>query len=253
MRATDGAWQVSLLVGAIDRVAARAVIVSTFAALAIAAFLLARRAAGAFVSPLPVPQLFATAMAVVVWALIVRQLSPRSPAFLAAAIVVLFSLALACSYPGSRVVDWLIWPAAMFAVVLCPALGLKDGEESQPLRISPENSDSDDTKSSDADTMLQQISRVRTFDGCETVHGTLVAEFAAGERQTTLYVAFCPPFERLPQVEANVSDESEADVKLSQVLHNGAQFDVRLPEAADDATNVTIEFFAADSDARATD
>jgi hypothetical protein len=68
----------------------------------------------------------------------------------------------------------------------------------------------------------------------------------AGERQTTLYVAFCPPFELLPTVEANANGDYEADVKLAQVLHNGAQLDVRLSEPADEAVAVSIEFFASD-------
>lgn len=247
MRATDGTWRVSLGGGAIARVAERAVVVSTCVAFAIAAFLLARRVTGAFSLPLPVAHLVVTAFAVVLWALAVRQLSARRPVAVAAAIIVLFTLALACSYPGSRAIDWLIWPAAMLAVALCPPLVLKSEEQSKQLRILPHDSESSDAAEDETGTMLQQLSRVRTADGCETVHGTLVAEFAAGERQTTLYVAFCPPFERLPSVEANVADDSEADVKLSQVLHNGAQFDVRLPQAANEATNVAVEFFVADS------
>ena len=48
----------------------------------------------------------------------------------------------------------------------------------------------------------------------------------------TLYVAFCPPFERLPQVEVEVADDSDANVKFAQVLHNGAQLEVRLAQPA---------------------
>ena len=39
-------------------------------------------------------------------------------------------------------------------------------------------------------------------------------------------------------------DDLEAEVKLAQVLHNGAQLDVRLSEPAEDALAVSIEFFA---------
>jgi len=37
-------------------------------------------------------------------------------------------------------------------------------------------------------------------------------------------------------------------VKPTQVLHNGAQFDVRLSEPAEEAATVLIEFYAAAND-----
>src|SRR4029079_15317041 len=94
--------------------------------------------------------------------------------------------------------------------------------------------------------VLQQLTRFRTAEGKDTIRGTVVAEFAVGERQTTVYIGFCPPFERLPQVEANIIDDFDAEVKLAQVLHNGAQLDVRLSEPAEDALTVSIEFFASE-------
>ena len=74
--------------------------------------------------------------------------------------------------------------------------------------------------------------------------GTLLAEFAPGERTTTLYVAFCPPFERLPRVEV----ESSADVKTVQVLHQGAQFEIRRSGPANSPASASIEFFATDAE-----
>jgi hypothetical protein len=74
-----------------------------------------------------------------------------------------------------------------------------------------------------------------------------VAEFAAGERSAVVYAAFCPPFEHLPVVESQIADDSPATVKLVQCLHNGVQFEARLPHAAASSQNVTIEFFAANN------
>ncbi len=96
------------------------------------------------------------------------------------------------------------------------------------------------------DAVLQQLTRFRTAAGNEAIRGTLVAEFSAGQRDTMLYAAFCPPFERLPDVDVHVTDDSAASVKLAQRLHNGAQFDVRLPEPAENSLAVTVEFFAAE-------
>jgi hypothetical protein len=92
--------------------------------------------------------------------------------------------------------------------------------------------------------MLQQICRVRAGDGTESIHGTALAEFAAGQREASVYVAFCPPFHALPEVEANIGDDSSATVKLAQRFHHGSHFDVRLTEPAQHALNVSIEFSA---------
>jgi hypothetical protein len=96
----------------------------------------------------------------------------------------------------------------------------------------------------EAGVPLQQITRYRAADGTHAIRGTLLAEFAAGERTATLHVAFCPPFERLPTVEAEALNGCFADVKVAQLLHNGIQIDVRLPEAADEHTTVTVELMA---------
>jgi hypothetical protein len=101
-----------------------------------------------------------------------------------------------------------------------------------------------DDASANLEKLLQQTTRIRTADGKEIIRGKVVGEFAPGERQVTLYIVFCPPFELLPQVEATAADEIEATVKLVQVLHNGAQLEVRLPEPAEDRLAVAVEFVA---------
>jgi hypothetical protein len=92
--------------------------------------------------------------------------------------------------------------------------------------------------------IIQQSIRYRTSEGKEAIRGMLIADFAAGQRDAALYVAFCPPFERLPDVEAHVADDAAATVKVAQRLHHGAQLDVRLPAPAEAPLSVTIEFFA---------
>lgn len=245
MRATDGTKSVSLIDDTMYGIVARALAIATCVVFAMATFLMARRVTGAFSSPLSLLPLTATATVVVLWTLVVRELSARKPAFEAASIVTLFTIALACSYPGTRPVDWLIWPAAMLAVVFCPSLAWKREQQRKRLRVSHPATETVGPTESDCETILQQFTRVRSAEGIESIHGIFMAEFAAGERQTLTHIAFCPPFERLPQVEANVADDSDAEVKLIQVLHNGSQFEVRLPQPADTPTNVAVEFFAA--------
>jgi hypothetical protein len=94
--------------------------------------------------------------------------------------------------------------------------------------------------------LLQQLQRVRSDSGNEAVRGTLVAEFLAGQREATLYAGFCPAFQRLPHIEAHTADESIAIVKVTQRLHNGAQFDVHLAEPAEEPFALQVEFSAAE-------
>lgn len=83
-------------------------------------------------------------------------------------------------------------------------------------------------------------------DGREAVHGMIVAEFAPSERFATMHIAFCPPFERMPQVETEVVEGPDARIKIVQALHNGVQLDVQLPQVAAKSEKVSIELLAAE-------
>jgi hypothetical protein len=249
MRATDGTTRSLSIFHDRDALIRAFVIASTIAAVTTAAFLLARRAAGAFSDELPTPQLFIVATIALAWTSAVRELSHPNAIVPSIAITVLLALAIACSYPGARILDWLLWPAVMLEAVFLPALrrnhvaaSLRDANpslgETRPREIDTE---------APAENILQHLTRIRLDDGREAIRGELTAEFATGERQTTLYVAFCPPFERLPQIEADIADDSEATVKVAQFLHNGAQLEVRLPDVADEPFRVTIDFYATET------
>ena len=91
---------------------------------------------------------------------------------------------------------------------------------------------------------MQRLVRVRDADGGEAIHGTLRAEFVAGQRHATLYVGFCPPLERLPVVEVEVVDGPDAAVKVVQALAHGVQLELRLAEPAEEACSATVEICA---------
>jgi hypothetical protein len=95
--------------------------------------------------------------------------------------------------------------------------------------------------------ILQSIVRVRDSDGVESIRGTLRAEFAAGQRHATLFVGFCPPLARLPDVEVEVVDGPDAAVKVVQALAHGAQLELRLAEPAEEACSATVEICATPS------
>jgi hypothetical protein len=98
---------------------------------------------------------------------------------------------------------------------------------------------------------LQQITRVRDAEGVESIHGTLHAEFAVGQRHATLHVGFCPPLEGQPMVEVEVIDGPDATVKVVQAFAHGARFELRLADAAEEPCRVAIEFAASPADASA--
>jgi hypothetical protein len=187
---------------------------------------------------MPTAGLFGTAIGLTAWAIFIRAVAANSQAANWMVLGVLILFALGCSYPDVHVVDWLVWCSAG-TIIFCvpPATRVKKESLLQRRSVATDGYTSDEK-------VLQQYSRARSADGKETISGTLVAEFALGERQVTLYAGFCPPFELLPQVEASVADDFEAEVKLVQVLHNGAQIDVRLDEPAEEPVTVAIEFVA---------
>ena len=96
------------------------------------------------------------------------------------------------------------------------------------------------TESVAPELMTQQLSRSRSAEG-DAIHGTLLAEFAPGERTVTLHVAFCPPFERLPQVDAEADG---CDVHVVQILHQGARLDARRSPDCDAPQRIPVEFAA---------
>ena len=225
-----------------DRWPVSHVIVATFfLAFASGVFLIIRRATGAFTCAAAAMLLIATAAGLLAWAGCIRAIStrlrvPASPIAFWLPPLTLILFAVGCSYPGERWIDWIVWGLAL------AVLG-RLSVARRPLRRRSPPADSD----GDGEQLLQQLMRYRMADGRVAIRGTLIAEFAAGERVTDLYAAFCPAFETLPHAEANVADDSTASVKMAQLLHNGAQLEVRLPRPSDHSERVTIELFAAES------
>lgn len=100
--------------------------------------------------------------------------------------------------------------------------------------------------------VIQQLTRTRSPEGQEVFSGELRAEFSAGERQSRLHIAFCPPLEKPPQVFAEATDVDErlgeVAVKVAQVLSLGARIDVELKSPAPADGAVRVEFYATSDD-----
>jgi hypothetical protein len=226
--------------------------------------LLARRVAGALESPLPTVLLLITATLLVAWSVVINDhwLEPpgtsnrghnlRGQIFVAAAWTTLVLFAIACSFPFDRLIDWLLWPAAFAAAWFGPQavqfLRERSPRLNLPLRKSPTTSSAGDHPDA---IPVQRITRYRSPDGVESIHARLSAEVPRGERSANVHVAFCPPFERLPTVEAYLTDDISAEVNLTQVLHHGAQIEIRLPTPAHARTPVNVELMAVETVAAA--
>lgn len=226
-----------------------AIITSLVAGLVIGTFLLQRCASGALGTPLPRIQLIAMVAVLTVWAVIVRivlwKMQQRAVAF--SPLIVLLLFAVACSYPGNRLIDWTAWLLSTCAM-LVPARVVRKLLQRVHVRTAVTKEDHTVAENAHVDPLIvQKFTRHRAADGSESIRGTMTADFVIGQRSATLFVAFCPPFARLPTVEAHVTDDWPAEVKVTQRLHHGAQLEVRLTEPAEDEFRLQVEMYAAET------
>jgi hypothetical protein len=224
--------------GLTERDAARWIVAASLLLVGcVAMFLAARRFAGAVSSPPPSAVLLSSVI-LCVWATAVGAWDSRDGRW---AIGILALVAIVCSYPGNRWIDWTAW---------LPALALSWWLPQTRWRLQWRRASSSHgivpAAALSSDVVLQDLTRTRTADEGEIVRGTLLAEFSPGERTAALHVGFCPPFERLPRCEAQPFDSKVASVKLIQVLHHGAHIEVRLARPATTAQTVVVGFLATD-------
>ena len=93
--------------------------------------------------------------------------------------------------------------------------------------------------------VLQQLTLRTTAEGGQELSGWLRIRLIAGQRTGNLHVAFCPSFDRVPQVQAEAVSGPDCRIKAAQVLPYGARLDVKLDEAAAKDESVLVWFHAA--------
>jgi hypothetical protein len=222
--------------------------------------ILFRRAAGAFDTSLPPTLLLATATLLVAWLAIVsdhwleqpdrnsRARFTRDRMSVASAWASLALFAVGCSFPFARPIDWLVWPMTFAAAWFSPLILQQLRNQSDILQwFSPRRHATSAHVRINDEIPLQRLARYRSRDGAETVHAHLRAEFSAGERDASVFVAFCPPFDTLPTVDAFLTDDVAADVQITQALHHGAQIDIRLTAPTTSELTVNVELTASAS------
>lgn len=88
--------------------------------------------------------------------------------------------------------------------------------------------------------VVQRLTRARDVAGTDVLDGSLRADLAADQRTTSVHVAFCPPFARLPEVNVEQTAGPDARIKVAQVLPYGARLEVRLARLPHQPSTVTL-------------
>lgn len=108
--------------------------------------------------------------------------------------------------------------------------------------------------SADRDSLEEEIGagaslwmrRYRGPDGAERLEGIAAAEFASGQKQASVHLAFCPPFARKPELTCLPDDEGAVRLKVGALYAYGARLDVKRTSGAAEPLVVPIHFAAAE-------
>jgi hypothetical protein len=84
----------------------------------------------------------------------------------------------------------------------------------------------------------------RTTDDTEQIEGWVRVEFAAGQRETMIHVAFCPPLPGIPEIETEDLEGSDLEIRVAAAFAFGARLSVRRSGALDEANSDRVGFFA---------
>jgi hypothetical protein len=90
----------------------------------------------------------------------------------------------------------------------------------------------------------QRVTRARDEHGEEVVFGLVRCEFAPGERQQNVHIAFCPPLHRVPHLSTDQIDGPAVKIKTSLVETFGAGLEVKLVSPSSQPASVQIQFYA---------
>jgi hypothetical protein len=97
----------------------------------------------------------------------------------------------------------------------------------------------------DTPNVVQQQVRRRTAAGEESIRGTVVVSFHAGDRLAVAHVGFCPPLQETPAVHLSTAyDELDAVVTAGEILPWGIRVECRLEEAAEDPFDIPVDYRA---------
>jgi hypothetical protein len=228
-----------------------------------------RRIAGHLGEPLSPIALFSTgiiAATAAVWARCLpqrRQIRamgrPMAAVVRSLPSVALVALAVGVSLPGSSLVGLgLLWSMVLGEEVLTwwrwragnrsPSELLDQQSKTESPRIVSADrggrgySSRSETPGPDGEA-IQRLIRTRTA-GTDRIQGWLKATFDENERNATLHVAFCPPFDEVPTLTVVQIGGPECRIKAGQVLSYGLRLELKRAIAGAEQAVVMIEFSA---------
>jgi hypothetical protein len=215
---------------------------------------------GHFAVPLPAGWLLMVMLVVTAGSLAIRLLTPFGNGALTIRLLTPFSCALillAISVSGTET-----WAVALCALGLAAHETWLSGGGGQTLAgwrarlanwmMPPRGSEHSAVTNSAARTsasptqelVTHDLKRSIAGDGAQCVRGSLAASMEAGLRVTSVYAAFCPPFERIPQLEFCQTAGPTAQIKLARLYCHGAEFEIKPLDASNGAKLISLEFAA---------
>jgi hypothetical protein len=127
-------------------------------------------------------------------------------------------------------------------------IGAPEGDEPPPAataRLSPAHPSLTGGDGIASTTQFsQRLERVRSMGGSDLLAGTLTARFAPGQVTAHVHVAFCPPFQCVPQLDFRQVAGPPARIKVGQTLPHGARFDVKLEGPTAEPATLCLEMRA---------
>lgn len=94
--------------------------------------------------------------------------------------------------------------------------------------------------------MVQHITRTRQ-DGCETIVAYFRLSFEPNQQRQVLHLPFTPPLTSIPSVSAEVVEQQDGRVRITDVQKFGVRAEIILPMVDDHVTCRLIEVTASES------
>jgi len=213
---------------------------SVLAALSLILFV--RHLAGALTESLPLSGLIALAIAVALLVAAIRFVERRETSgwhqlqlWLPCVLVVILTISV--SVPGSSILGL----ASLWAIVLADVSFLAAGRTSSATQ--PRTSDNATAASSTESATIdlrQHLTRGLDANGVDLLEGELHIPFADSQRAAQFDVAFCPPFDDVPEFDFEQVDGPEARIDVAQLLPHGARLELKLSQPGPARVTVAI-------------
>jgi hypothetical protein len=84
----------------------------------------------------------------------------------------------------------------------------------------------------------------RMTDDTEQIEGWVRVEFAAGQRETMIHVAFCPPLPGIPEIETEDLEGADLEIRIAAAFAFGARISVRRSGTLDASSTDRVGFIA---------